>query len=145
MLRTTVSASNTSSAKCFNQPAEFFICVYIDVQIDFYFFAVSAEVSQNKETQNDSKDDDTAQLNNNLSITKTKRKRRVLFTKSQTYELERRFRVQRYLSAPERETLASMIGLTTTQVKKKLTMYLNFLNIDCITKFLNRKYFLKPR
>lgn len=46
-----------------------------------------------------------------------KRKRRILFTKTQTYELERRFRQQRYLSAPEREHLASLIGLTPTQVK----------------------------
>ncbi|XP_062140774.1 homeobox protein vnd isoform X1 [Drosophila sulfurigaster albostrigata] len=46
-----------------------------------------------------------------------KRKRRVLFTKAQTYELERRFRQQRYLSAPEREHLASLIHLTPTQVK----------------------------
>uniref|UniRef100_A0A8C5UER3 Homeobox domain-containing protein n=1 Tax=Malurus cyaneus samueli TaxID=2593467 RepID=A0A8C5UER3_9PASS len=36
-----------------------------------------------------------------------KRKRRVLFSKAQTYELERRFRQQRYLSAPEREHLAN--------------------------------------
>ncbi|XP_076057773.1 uncharacterized protein LOC143035099 isoform X2 [Oratosquilla oratoria] len=46
-----------------------------------------------------------------------KRKRRVLFTKAQTYELERRFRQQRYLSAPEREHLATVINLTPTQVK----------------------------
>ncbi|XP_035709974.1 homeobox protein vnd isoform X2 [Folsomia candida] len=46
-----------------------------------------------------------------------KRKRRILFTKTQTYELERRFRQQRYLSAPEREHLASIIRLTPTQVK----------------------------
>lgn len=46
-----------------------------------------------------------------------KRKRRVLFSKSQTFELERRFRQQRYLSAPEREHLAGMIGLSPTQVK----------------------------
>lgn len=45
-----------------------------------------------------------------------KRKRRVLFSKAQTYELERRFRQQRYLSAPEREHLASIIRLTPTQV-----------------------------
>ncbi|KAG8338571.1 homeobox protein [Homalodisca vitripennis] len=36
---------------------------------------------------------------------------------AQTYELERRFRQQRYLSAPEREHLASIIHLTPTQVK----------------------------
>lgn len=46
-----------------------------------------------------------------------KRKRRVLFSKAQTYELERRFRQQRYLSATEREHLASLIRLTPTQVK----------------------------
>lgn len=46
-----------------------------------------------------------------------KRKRRVLFSKTQTFELERRFRQQRYLSAPEREHLAGMIGLSPTQVK----------------------------
>ncbi|CAG7660284.1 unnamed protein product [Allacma fusca] len=46
-----------------------------------------------------------------------KRKRRILFTKAQTYELERKFRQQRYLSAPEREHLASIIRLTPTQVK----------------------------
>jgi homeobox protein Nkx-2.2 len=41
----------------------------------------------------------------------------VLFSKAQTFELERRFRQQRYLSAPEREHLASLIRLTPTQVK----------------------------
>ncbi|NXG85655.1 NKX22 protein, partial [Stercorarius parasiticus] len=46
-----------------------------------------------------------------------KKKRRVLFSKAQTLELERRFRQQRYLSAPEREHLASLIRLTPTQVK----------------------------
>lgn len=46
-----------------------------------------------------------------------KKKRRVLFSKSQTYELERRFRQQRYLSAPEREHLASILRLSPTQVK----------------------------
>lgn len=41
----------------------------------------------------------------------------MLFSKAQTYELERRFRQQRYLSAPEREHLASIIRLSPTQVK----------------------------
>ena len=45
-----------------------------------------------------------------------KKKRRVLFSKAQTYELERRFRQQRYLSAPEREHLANILNLTPTQV-----------------------------
>uniref|UniRef100_A0A7N9CKR5 NK2 homeobox 8 n=1 Tax=Macaca fascicularis TaxID=9541 RepID=A0A7N9CKR5_MACFA len=46
-----------------------------------------------------------------------RKKRRVLFSKAQTLELERRFRQQRYLSAPEREQLASVLRLTPTQVK----------------------------
>jgi len=45
-----------------------------------------------------------------------KKKRRVLFSKAQTFELERRFRQQRYLSAPEREHLASILRLSPTQV-----------------------------
>lgn len=46
-----------------------------------------------------------------------RRKRRVLFSQAQVYELERRFKQQRYLSAPEREHLASLIHLTPNQVK----------------------------
>jgi len=46
----------------------------------------------------------------------SKKKRRVLFSKAQTFELERRFRQQRYLSAPEREHLASILRLSPTQV-----------------------------
>ncbi|XP_062857077.1 NK2 homeobox 4b [Trichomycterus rosablanca] len=46
-----------------------------------------------------------------------RRKRRVLFSQAQVYELERRFKQQRYLSAPEREHLASMIHLSPNQVK----------------------------
>jgi hypothetical protein len=45
-----------------------------------------------------------------------RRRRRILFTQAQIYELERRFKQQRYLSAPEREHLATVIGLTPTQV-----------------------------
>ena len=41
----------------------------------------------------------------------------MLFSKAQTLELERRFRQQRYLSAPEREQLARLLRLTPTQVK----------------------------
>uniref|UniRef100_A0A9L0KA97 NK2 homeobox 8 n=1 Tax=Equus asinus TaxID=9793 RepID=A0A9L0KA97_EQUAS len=43
-----------------------------------------------------------------------RKKRRVLFSKAQTLELERRFRQQRYLSAPEREQLARLLRLTPT-------------------------------
>ncbi|XP_041828563.1 NK2 transcription factor related, locus 9 [Melanotaenia boesemani] len=48
---------------------------------------------------------------------KKSKKRRVLFSKAQTLELERRFRQQRYLSGPEREQLARNLSLTPTQVK----------------------------
>ena len=46
-----------------------------------------------------------------------KKKRRVLFTKHQTYVLEQRFKRQRYLSAPEREQLAMILKLSPTQIK----------------------------
>lgn len=48
-----------------------------------------------------------------------KRKRRVLFSQHQVHELERRFKQQKYLSAPEREHLAAIIHLTPTQVRVK--------------------------
>ncbi|KAM8780665.1 homeobox protein Nkx-2.8 [Rhynchonycteris naso] len=51
------------------------------------------------------------------SESEKRKKRRVLFSKAQTLELERRFRQQRYLSAPEREQLARLLRLTPTQVK----------------------------
>lgn len=65
----------------------------------------------------DHEDDHDDQPVNDPNLAHKKRKRRVLFSKAQTYELERRFRQQRYLSAPEREHLASLIRLTPTQVK----------------------------
>ncbi|KAJ0002391.1 hypothetical protein NQD34_007540 [Periophthalmus magnuspinnatus] len=46
-----------------------------------------------------------------------RRKPRVLFSQAQVHELERRFRQQRYLSAPERDHLAGVLKLTPTQVK----------------------------
>lgn len=72
------------------------------------------------DNQDDDLDDDLCQQQqsgNGGGGLQKKRKRRVLFSKHQTLELERRFRLQRYLSAPEREHLASQIQLTPTQVK----------------------------
>ncbi|KAG8441044.1 hypothetical protein GDO86_006690 [Hymenochirus boettgeri] len=46
-----------------------------------------------------------------------RRKPRVLFSQLQVFELERRFKQQKYLSAPEREQLAALLKLTSTQVK----------------------------
>ncbi|KAM9355981.1 NK2 transcription factor related, locus 9 [Pholidichthys leucotaenia] len=56
-------------------------------------------------------------LDSDPQRSKKAKKRRVLFSKAQTLELERRFRQQRYLSGPEREQLARLLSLTPTQVK----------------------------
>ncbi|KAK5898807.1 hypothetical protein CesoFtcFv8_008350 [Champsocephalus esox] len=48
---------------------------------------------------------------------RSRRRPRVLFSQAQVFELERRFKLQRYLSAPEREHLASSLKLTSNQVK----------------------------
>lgn len=82
----------------------------------------SEEALSVDESDSDNKDDTISSLEDmkdgyDGSRAGKKRKRRVLFSKAQTYELERRFRQQRYLSAPEREQLASSISLTATQVK----------------------------
>ncbi|ETE56065.1 Homeobox protein Nkx-2.1, partial [Ophiophagus hannah] len=47
----------------------------------------------------------------------SKRKRRVLFSRTQVQELEKRFEMQKYLTAPEREHLATVTRLTPNQVK----------------------------
>lgn len=69
-------------------------------------------------------DDDTLDAGDDEHIemdaaigTQKKRKRRVLFSKAQTEQLERRFRLKKYLSAADRKHLASSINLTQTQVK----------------------------
>ena len=54
-----------------------------------------------------------------------KRKRRILFNQGQIYELERRFKQQKYLSAPERENLANILQLTPTQVCSNQFEYFN--------------------
>lgn len=46
-----------------------------------------------------------------------KKRARAAFSHSQVFELERRFRRQRYLSGPERADLANSLKLTETQVK----------------------------
>ncbi|XP_051923917.1 homeobox protein Nkx-2.5-like [Hippocampus zosterae] len=47
----------------------------------------------------------------------SRRRPRVLFSRAQVSELERRFHRQRYLSAAEREQLSLVIKLTSTQIK----------------------------
>ena len=65
----------------------------------------------------DSESEMTEDAQSSSETASKKKKRRVLFSKAQTYELERRFRQQRYLSAPEREHLASILRLSPVQVK----------------------------
>ncbi|KAJ7990831.1 hypothetical protein DPEC_G00291000 [Dallia pectoralis] len=67
------------------------------------------------ETSGDCTKSDESSLDTEAEM--KRKKRRVLFSKAQTFELERCFRQQRYLSAPEREQLAHLLSLTPTQVK----------------------------
>ncbi|XP_030642879.1 NK2 transcription factor related 7 [Chanos chanos] len=59
----------------------------------------------------------TEDVQHESSKQRLRRKPRVLFSQTQVFELERRFKQQRYLSAPERDHLASVLKLTSTQVK----------------------------
>lgn len=77
-------------------------------------FVSITEVNTSDSQNGNNKDSKTTQ---DTRRSLAKKKRRVLFTKSQIYELERRFRQQRYLTASEREQLARTISLTPTQVK----------------------------
>ncbi|XP_061691329.1 homeobox protein Nkx-2.5 [Syngnathoides biaculeatus] len=62
--------------------------------------------------------DDTSKPDDpNRPKARRRRKPRILFSQAQVYELERRFKQQRYLSAPERDHLAGVLKLTPTQVK----------------------------
>ncbi|KAJ0008571.1 hypothetical protein NQD34_015986 [Periophthalmus magnuspinnatus] len=74
----------------------------------------SFEASPDSTKPDDSSQDETF---SEPDKSKKPKKRRVLFSKAQTLELERRFRQQRYLSGPEREQLARLLSLTPTQVK----------------------------
>lgn len=76
------------------------------------FLADSTERLDSEDFSNENDNDQETEIPNTK-----KRKRRVLFSKAQIFELERRFRQQRYLSAPEREQLARLINLSPTQVK----------------------------
>ncbi|XP_063291116.1 homeobox protein Nkx-2.3 [Pelobates fuscus] len=64
-----------------------------------------------------SPDQDDKQEDTDRPKQRSRRKPRVLFSQAQVFELERRFKQQRYLSAPEREHLANSLKLTSTQVK----------------------------
>ena len=85
----------------------------------------------------DNKRQDEITSEDNGISTKRKR-RRNLFTKLQILELERRFHHQRYLSAQEREQLASMINLTANQVMLLWTQL--FLVTSEIFGFMRSQY-----
>ncbi len=78
-----------------------------------FFFSLASDES-NLEASPDSTGPDVLSVDTEHE---KRKKRRVLFSKAQTYELERCFRQQRYLSSPEREQLAHLLRLTPTQVK----------------------------
>ncbi|CAK9294317.1 unnamed protein product [Gordionus sp. m RMFG-2023] len=56
-------------------------------------------------------------LSNHYSSLIHKRKRRILFSQAQVFEMEKRFKMQKYLTATEREQLAALIDLSPRQVK----------------------------
>ena len=69
------------------------------------------------------------------------RKRRVLFSKAQTGELERRFGEQRYLSAAERDHLASTLRLSPLQVSYAPLQYAVTHARSTVITFLSCKSF----
>ncbi|KAM9810950.1 NK2 transcription factor related 7 [Neosynchiropus ocellatus] len=77
----------------------------------------AGEKMENKETREHELDSSSDSGVSHHCSRRPRRKPRVLFSQSQVSELERRFRQQRYLSGPEREHLALVIKLTSTQVK----------------------------
>lgn len=83
----------------------------------FHYLLSAASDEGGLETSPDSTKPDDSSMDSEPDKSKKSKKRRVLFSKAQTLELERRFRQQRYLSGPEREQLARLLSLTPTQVK----------------------------
>lgn len=81
------------------------------------FASLASDESSPEASPRDSSQRPSARPASPGSDAEKRKKRRVLFSKAQTLELERRFRQQRYLSAPEREQLARLLRLTPTQVK----------------------------
>lgn len=63
------------------------------------------------------KDDDADGEDDSGNVGTKRRKPRALFSRPQVMELERRFKMQKYLSAQERQDLSQRLKLTETQVK----------------------------
>ncbi|MGH0156320.1 UNVERIFIED_CONTAM: hypothetical protein FKN15_031025 [Acipenser sinensis] len=84
-----------------------------DAKLDTFEGNKKKEIySAHKDTEDEEKAEETDRPRQ-----RKRRKPRVLFSQAQVYELERRFKQQKYLSAPERDHLASVLKLTSTQVK----------------------------
>ncbi|XP_030060658.1 homeobox protein Nkx-2.3 [Microcaecilia unicolor] len=79
--------------------------------------AVRDQTHKNCFLKNSPETEDSKQEDSDRPKQRSRRKPRVLFSQAQVFELERRFKQQRYLSAPEREHLANSLKLTSTQVK----------------------------
>ncbi|CAG9807839.1 unnamed protein product [Chironomus riparius] len=106
-----------SSAKSESYPSDTEENDHVDIEEDGEGGEIIEMDDDDDQHSNHGNGDSSALSSGGNGIINKKRKRRVLFSKAQTFELERRFRQQRYLSAPEREHLASLIRLTPTQVK----------------------------
>eukprot|EP00112_Aurelia_sp_Birch-Aquarium-sp1_P003759 Seg1422.10 transcript_id=Seg1422.10/GoldUCD/mRNA.D3Y31 product="Homeobox protein Nkx-2.4" protein_id=Seg1422.10/GoldUCD/D3Y31 len=73
---------------------------------------------RNSEQASESKAQSSHQIaDHDTELDQFGKKRRILFTRQQTWELERAFRYQPYLSSPERELLARRIHLSPNQIK----------------------------
>uniref|UniRef100_A0A8C9TFV4 NK2 homeobox 3 n=1 Tax=Scleropages formosus TaxID=113540 RepID=A0A8C9TFV4_SCLFO len=102
--------SYMSTAPCRDDALSLDMCAHTpDPSIVFSFGGLAERSRQCEEAGNS--DSERAQR------PRSRRKPRVLFSQAQVFELERRFKQQRYLSAPEREHLATSLKLTSTQVK----------------------------
>ena len=106
-----------SSAKSESYPSDAEENDHVDIEDDGEGGEIIEMDDDDDQHSNHGNGDNSTLSSGGNGIINKKRKRRVLFSKAQTFELERRFRQQRYLSAPEREHLASLIRLTPTQVK----------------------------
>ena len=92
-------------------------CVMIyEFGLTCIFYSTASDEGSLEASPDSTKPDDSSP-DSEPDKSKKSKKRRVLFSKAQTLELERRFRQQRYLSGPEREQLARLLSLTPTQVK----------------------------
>nr|XP_008286880.1 PREDICTED: homeobox protein Nkx-2.5-like [Stegastes partitus] len=104
-----VASRQTDFYECQPEP-----CVSGMPELDAHKSAAEEEINEQEMTGlHGSPDEDKSAK----SCVRLRRKPRVLFSQSQVSELERRFRQQRYLSAPERDHLAHLLKLTSTQVK----------------------------